>query len=70
MSNLLVPDIIKEMAEFVIVTNGLRTKIEGIDENTYPLLSAYQPYISRHVIHTTFIVLYAFLIRQATPKLK
>ena len=41
MSNLLVPDIIKEMAEFVIVTNGLRTKIEGIDENTYPLLSAY-----------------------------
>ena len=24
----------------------------------------------RHVIHTTFIVLYAFLMRQATPKLK
>ena len=24
----------------------------------------------RHVIHTTFIVLYAFAMRQATPKLK
>ena len=26
-------------------------------------------YICRHVIHTTFNVLYAFLMRQATPKL-
>ena len=30
----------------------------------------YKFYNIRHVIHTTFIILYAFLMRQATPKLK